>query len=424
MKIDEGEAPSPRNSGVVPHGDSKWGWRLRAYPLALLIGMGIGFLIFVFASRGAVGLWGRLGGDYPAFYAAGRLVLDGRVAEIYSFKLQQAQQSDLFPGAEGKFLPYVYPPFVAYAYAPLAMLPYRWSYAVHTALVIAALFAALTLMEPMVPAIRANRALAFAAALLFYPMLRAIFGSQNTAVTILLLVAIWRARKSHRDSLCGCCVALLLYKPQFGVIFVGLFLLERRWRIIVAMITTIAVLYLIGVPTLGARWPIWWFTDVVSAYRAQDQVLNFDASISWLSLAEAIFGAGGPIARGSGLTASLLTAAIVAWTFLRGSDLDIDQRMSLAASAALLISPHTMFYDAGILLIPLGVAHSMWGRRAIPLLACAWIVAWTQALSRFVHFAPMLPMVIAVAIVSWMMVRTSRANLQFVVNAPPAEAAG
>ena len=58
---------------------------------------------------------GRLGADYPAFYAAGRMVSKGELKEIYNPELQAAEQKYLM-GNEIGYLPFGYPPYVALFY--------------------------------------------------------------------------------------------------------------------------------------------------------------------------------------------------------------------------------------------------------------------------------------------------------------------
>src|SRR5438477_10640628 len=109
----------PRASVAVP------GDRLDRIAKAVLFALVLGFLVTVLSGSGSNTAAGRVGGDYPAFYGAGRIVLDGDAAHLYDVKRQDAAEHDLFAGEHDGLLYFAYPPAVAAVYAPLAELPYR-----------------------------------------------------------------------------------------------------------------------------------------------------------------------------------------------------------------------------------------------------------------------------------------------------------
>ncbi len=68
--------------------------------------------------------------DFTVFYTAGKMLREGRSAELYDPRAQQAVQreftnnSDLRRGP----LPYIHPPFEALVFLPLTFLPYGWAF--------------------------------------------------------------------------------------------------------------------------------------------------------------------------------------------------------------------------------------------------------------------------------------------------------
>ena len=85
--------------------------RLRPYPLAVLIGASIGFAIFIGASTGLQSpLGGRVGGDFPAFYGAARLVQRDGTALLYDPAAQRRAQADIMPEHERGWIHFPYPP--------------------------------------------------------------------------------------------------------------------------------------------------------------------------------------------------------------------------------------------------------------------------------------------------------------------------
>ena len=90
--------------------DTAGGHRGRADRLAkaVLVALALAFVMAVVDGAGLGGSGGgaRLGGDYPAFHAAGSIVLDGELAELYDADRQQAAQTDL--GVDG-YLAFAFP---------------------------------------------------------------------------------------------------------------------------------------------------------------------------------------------------------------------------------------------------------------------------------------------------------------------------
>ena len=370
--------------------------RLKLYSRALAFAVAFAWVISLVGSGGADAAAGRLGGDYPAFYAAGSIVADGDWAELYSPDRQLAAQEDLF-GAdeEGAYLYFAYPPYVAKLYEPLAALDYRLSYAVHTLAMAAAAVGALALLRPVVPLVARRFELIAIATLLFYPMLRAVTGGQNTGLTLLLLAAAWRSLHDDNDALAGVAIGLLLYKPQFTVPLLGLLLLRRHWKAVATGVATGALLWVAGAVTMGSGWMAAWWDDV-SAFAEADADVNGHNAISWLGFAEGVLGAGALSARVVAAPLVLATIAGLMWVWLR-RDLDLNARMAFAVAGIVLLSPHAMFYDAGILVLPAVVLVATSARATAPV-TLMWALAWTQAGASALGFAPLFVILVAGAL--------------------------
>ncbi len=171
---------------------------------------------------------GRLSGDYPAFYAAGRLVMQGRVNDIYDGDAHLQAQSDLFP-ADGKkrYLVFAYPPHVAGAYSALALMPYQTSYAVHTVFMALCLLIAVAMLRQMRPGKRSTGWL-FCAALCMFPTFEAVRGGQNTTLVLLCFVGAAYGCKRGHYGLAGVLCAVALYKPQLALPVFSLLLVTSR----------------------------------------------------------------------------------------------------------------------------------------------------------------------------------------------------
>ena len=378
---------------------------------AVAVALAIAFVIALSSGSGADTAAGRLGGDYPAFYAAGRLITSDERAVMYDPVRQAATQQGLFPrdagdtGDAGEGLLYfAYPPHTALAYVPLAHLPYRVSYALHTLFMVGATVAALYLVRPMLPLIDRHFALAVIGAVSFYPMYRSITGGQNTALTLLLLAGSWRAVETRRDAVGGVLLGLLLFKPQFALPLIGLHLLARRWRLGVSAALTAAACWGLGAVLLGFDWLGSWL-DSVRSFSDLDAHVNRRNAVSFLGVADAVFGVGDTWGRALGgmLALASVAALIASWR-------NVDRRslcapMMVALPAIVLISPHAMFYDAGLLVLPLAamsVARDAHVREAAVVLWCAGLL---DIAKHAIGLTPVFAVTLAVLVVALFVAR-------------------
>jgi hypothetical protein len=289
----------------------------------------------------------RLGGDYPAFHGAGSIVADGDIDDLYDPARQTAAQAGL--GLDG-YLAFAYPPHVAMAYAPLSMLGFQLGYLVHTVLMSAALLGALALLRRPVPFIADHFWPIAAVAFTFHPLFTAIGGGQNTAVTVLLMAAIWRGLHDSSETLAGVAAGFLLFRPQYAVPMIGLLFLGRHLRAVGVAAGVGALTWLLVAPFLGAGWISTWVEQVVP-FAERDAEVNAANSISLLGVAQALLGADATSARLLGGLGALAVIGAVSAVWLRADLVPLAARMGLASVAVLLMSPHTMFYDAGLLVI-------------------------------------------------------------------------
>jgi hypothetical protein len=337
----------------------------------------------------AGGAPGRLGGDLPAFYGAGRIVLDGDVAQLYSHQRQHAAQRDLFPADEPhSYLYFAYPPFVALPYAVLALLPFTAALALHTGAMAACLALAARVAARALKVAPANHQLLLATAVTFYPLFRAVTGGQNTALSLLAIVGSYALAERRRDFLSGLAMGVLWFKPQFVVTFVGLWVIERRFRAVLGAVAAVVLLYAAATLLAGPDWPRWWWQEGVTSFDSRDQAVNAANSVGFLGVAEAVLGTGTPWAVGLGLTLAAGTAGILAIIACRGGSSTHWHRAAVASAGCVLLAPHAMYYDAGLAALPLlvGVVH---GRRPERMAAIAlWALAFLHPLAGALGVTP------------------------------------
>jgi len=326
-------------------------WFQQRIPFAIITGMIVGFLIVLFTAEGATTVTGRLGGDYPAFYGAGRIIAEGDWGNLYNLERQAEEQESLL-GA-GQLLYFAYPPFVALPFGMLAKLDYRWSYLCYTVILFCAFLLSIHLLRSLSPFVNRHYWLVVSGALLFYPLAKAIGGSQNTSITLLLLIGAWWGVVHDRPYLSGLLLGLLLYKPHFALPMIGLYLIAGYGRVVIGAAVAALSLYGVGAWMLGPHWLFQW-AEMVSLFAAEDITANGHQTVSWLGFISALFGnTGGAVAAGIGC--SILTVIYLMWKWWRLKSTDLDLKMALAATGIILISPHTMFYDAALILITIVV---------------------------------------------------------------------
>ena len=191
--------------------------RVTRVAVAVLVALALAAVVSVLGRDGSEAPGGRLGGDLPAFYGAGRIAADGDWDALHDAGTQVAAQADLGE-TQGEYLYFAYPPQVAAAYRTLVPFGYRAAHLLHTLLMAGAVLASVWLARPMFGWLRRlPLVVPFAVAVTLYPLLRAVMGGQNSALTLLLFVAVLRLEYEHRPIASGAVAGLLLYKPQFGI---------------------------------------------------------------------------------------------------------------------------------------------------------------------------------------------------------------
>lgn len=362
--------------------------RLRLYPRALLGALAVAFALSLVVTGTEAG-GGRLGGDLPAFLGAGRIVLDGDAAELYSWARQGQAEAGLFPEDQSdRFLAFAYPPFVALAYVPLVVLPYRVAYALHTLVMVGFVVATVRLLAPALPRIGRHGDALLAFAIGFHPVFRSAFGAQNATLSTLLFVASGALVASGRPFLGGAAAGLLMFKPQLAVPLWGLWLLERNPRVLAGIATSALALFLAGVAVQGPRWPVIWWNQGVAGFQDHDQAVNAANCVGWLGFAEALLGVGHPVAVGFGVVASLATVALLVGAWVTGTDADRTERIALAAVGTLLISPHAMFYDAALVVPALLVALDR-DPKLTAAVGVAWLASHLDPVKQLLGFTPL-----------------------------------
>lgn len=352
-------------------GDQSWRWR--TYPLAVIGSVLAAVVLVVLASDGRDSLTGGLGGDFVEFHAAGEIVLDGDGDQLFDVDRQVAAQAPHWDEA-GSVILFAYPPAVAALYVPLALLDFRLAYLLHTLAMVGALAGALVLLRGLVPLLAEERfrLAALAASLTFLPMFFGVALGQNTALVLLGGTVAWWGLHHHRDLVAGVALGLLVLKPQYGVPVLGLVVLARRWGAVAVAAGTAAVLWGVSALVSGAGWVGPW-VDLVRSLSEVDQGVNLHNEVSWLGLAEVVFGAGSGVAMVLWILLGGATVAALLWRLWQRPVLD-HLTVALVLPTILLVAPHALYYDAGLLLVSAGaLVTTLEPRHRAPVLVVWWL---------------------------------------------------
>jgi len=372
-----------QSPSALPTGDVTW--RERAYPAALLAGLAIALVVLAAAADRSAAPAATVGGDFPAFYGAARIAAAGDWDELYDFDRQVAAQSGLHTrDATARY--FAYPPQVAFVHRPLAALGYGSAYLVYTAAMLLALVAAIRLAQPMLPWLKGRTWLATAIALSFWPMMRAVTGGSNTALSLLVMVGAWRLIEKDRHIEAGLVLSLLLAKPQLAVPLIGLMLVIGLRRVVLGAAAGTGLFYLLGVPLAGWRWPLEWW-DVASTFGRIDTEVNGYSSVSWLGFLENAIGIGSRPAVVAGWVLATVTSLGLVWLWRRHGVGRLPALLAVAMPVILLLSPHALSHDTALVLLSIAVLHNA-GRVPRGFLAVVWLLGVSQAWIRSIGFSP------------------------------------
>ena len=277
------------------------------------------------------------GRDFLNFWLAGRNAWGSDPGRFYDLGTYQAQVASVVgPG----YLPiaWSYPPSIMLAAAPFGLLPYLPALILWSILGPAALFLSL---RPWVRDARFHVALLLSSAAVF----NLISGQLALFAAALILNAL-RLRHS-KPWLSGLLIGVVTLKPQLGLFFPLLLLVERDWRVIAgAAITTLTL-----VAASAAIWGIETWLDYWHVGLAVNSRLLTDPQVYGGPFMPTVFmnlrnvGASVSVATWAQGAATLGAAGLILWRF-RGRPAETDWSANcLFLAAALFGTPYLMSYD-------------------------------------------------------------------------------
>ncbi len=281
------------------------------------------------------------GGDFINLWSAGRLVLEGRMEEIYRPDAFMAFQFS-FIGAPIGHRIWAYPPHSLFLAVPFALLDYYLSLLVWSAagLVVLGLGCRRLGMSVMETAIIL---LSPATVLCLY------YGQTGNLTGGLLLLAL--SARQGRDLTAIGAAAILTIKPQMGFLLPFFWLSERRWT---ALIWTSSLVLIILALTVIWTGPTAWI-DYVARTLAELSMLERHGTGPFMSMIPSIFMAlrivtgDGDLAIQLHLLVAIPIVVFVLWQLWRLDD--PLRRAALVLVSTVIVTPYMHNYDLNLLAI-------------------------------------------------------------------------
>ncbi len=348
---------------------------LRLHAVSLAVASWL-VLAWTQAVAGQFDRFGTLRGvDFLQFYAAGWFVAHGHVDRLYDWDAFARTLPRVVSGiGDLLFLP-VYPPQVAYLFAPLAHLPYLQALAIWTAISAALYVAAVQVVVRALPALSSYRVESWGFALGFPPFLLLIAHGQVASLAVPLLVASLLALEAGRPLLVGLALGSLAFKPQLGTFAIAALVLTPSWRLMAGLLIGLGLhvglaasmrggTLLLGYIEVGQRL-------LTSAGEFEPKVW---AMHSLRGALELLLGHG-RLATACWLLAGVgvLWLARHAWSRHRSSEV----RFALIAITGLLLNPHLYVYDLVLLAVPLACLAAWLVERCNPIDASVQYLAYS-----------------------------------------------
>ena len=391
---------------------------------ALLVTVLLVALSLAAAARGRPFLGHQPGGDYVAFYAAGKILNEYPPARLYDLSLQYRLHHALIPGMPRDLVdPYFNTPFLAGLFRPLAHLPFLWSYGVWVAISTALYLAGLALLWPEEKGFGDVRQIAFLVCCSFPPFaIECLAGGQISALGFFALALCTRWQRSGHSLVAGAALAVCLYKPPLLVLVVPMLAIGRRWRTLLGFAAGASVLGALSLAAVGHGG----FVAYIEALRFRAELTTRNPSplamFKFVDIYSFFHLLSGSYSRASAGAALILAGAAFAYLAVRWArsrpGTQADGLLWVATIAwTLVFNLYVPIYDIVLIVISvLLMASAVYGSRAsraesgrsefLGWVLVLYVAAWvSQPLASYARFQILTPVLVAIG---WLALRWSR----------------
>jgi hypothetical protein len=353
--------------------DGTWLTRQRLFAAsAIALATWVVLIAYLLAMRhGTLDLYGRpLGTDFSDVYAAGRMALDGRAAEAWTWPAHYAVQQQIHGDPHVPFYGWHYPPPFLLVASLLALLPYLAALALWQATTLAG---AAALVRAIVPGRLALLATLGA------PVVFVCLGHGHNGFLTAALFGGALLILDKRPFLAGLVFGCLVYKPQFALLIPPLLLVTLNWRAVLGACVSAGAL--IGATLVIWGWPVWQaFLDSLPLTR---RVVIESGDTGWEKIQSPfalvrMWGGGVAPAYAVQGIATVASIGIVLWLARTARPAE---RNAAALAAALISTPYVLDYDFVLLGVAIAFLAADGLRRGV--------LSWEKTLLALVWIAPL-----------------------------------
>jgi len=330
----------------------------------------LGFVFFLFTFVGVRLSASLQGTDFPDFYCAARMLLEGHGHQLYDTELQR-QYQERYAGGVGTLN--IHPPFEAPLYSLVAWLPLRQAYLLWFALNLLFLGIAVRHLAGDLSS-RWHWSVLLAASFTFVPVLLSLLQGQDSLLLLLAMILAFTALRHERPFAAGCWFGLALCKFQIvlPLVLVLIFTRSKTARSELAKGFGLLALVFAALSAAISGWAV--FVDYPrfllslqtqsSSGVAPTMMANFHGLVHIVFRGEH---SGWAIAAVSILSAAALIKAVSVWkralpayqpnssdSMQRAGNFDLAFTNTLLA--ALLVSYYLNPHDLSLLLLPILLA--------------------------------------------------------------------
>jgi arabinofuranan 3-O-arabinosyltransferase len=280
--------------------------------------------------------------DFLPVFTAGKLALSGHAATAYDWRAFHGVQAELIGYPFAGFLGWHYPPLYFLVAMALALAPYTAAFLGWVVTSLAA-FAAVTGMIMGRPT-RSVFALALP------PVLACVLVGQNGFFTAALLGALLLCLPK-RPVLAGIFLALLTFKPQFGILLPFALLAGGYWR-------TVAVAAALTLLWIGIGYGLSpdAFAGFLHYLPETSKAILGEGSAGWRKLQSVyavvrLLGGGNMLGWAAQIAAAVLAGGYCLWLWRKPVPFAL--KAAALSAAVLLATPYVYFYDLPVLAVPL-----------------------------------------------------------------------
>jgi len=296
--------------------------------------------------------------DFRALYTAGYLLRTGGRHQLYDYALQEHLQNAIV-GLSNTPLPFNHLAYESLLFAPLSLLKYRTAYLIFLLANLLTLAACIRMLQPWtrnLARVYAGFPLALFAA--YLPIAAALIQGQDSILLLAAVCGLLVLLERNEDRAAGALLGLTMFKFQFALPIVLIFLAWRRWKFVSGFVLCSLSVLLVSVWLVGIAETrqLFHLLSTISATSGPADYLGSAVNpIHMPNLRGLVFGIGHnyfsvPLLQS--ITAAL-SAALLLWVARMRVVSQSRSGLMVAVTAAVLVSYHSNIHDLSILLGPI-----------------------------------------------------------------------